>query len=140
MSLIRVVRRAATRNEDKPDSREVKQTKGTEKSKMKCSALCVTVITAFIAGVTWADLQTPVGVLANESLDRFGYTSRNPVPDEIWELKSPCMKVLQVVDGGVLVERIASAANTKNFYVKTSRTYADGDVFATGYYRATGTL
>ena len=107
---------------------------------MKCSTLCVTVMTAFIAGVTWADLQTPVGVLVNESLDRFGYTSRNPVPDEIWELKSPCMKVLQVVEGGVLVDRIASAANAKNFYVKTSRTYADGDVFATGYYRAAGTV
>lgn len=112
---------------------------------MKFNTLCVATLSAVMAGNVLAgspyDVQTPVGLLVNESLDGFGYSRRNPVVGEIWELASPSMKVLQVVDGGVLVERGAfPTPDAKSFFVKTMRVYADGDTLATGYYRAEGTI
>jgi hypothetical protein len=107
--------------------------------------LCAATLSVVVAGGALAsftyDIQTPVGLLVNESLDGFGYSRRNPVKGEIWELTSPSMKVLQVVDGGALVERSASSTpEAKPFFVKTMRAYADGDTLVTGYYRADGTV
>ena len=112
---------------------------------MKFNTLCVATLSAVVAGGVLAsspyDVQTPVGLLVNESLDGFGYSRRNPAVGEIWELASPSMRVFQVVDGGVLVERGAfPTPDAKRFFVKTSRVYADGDTLATGYYRAEGTI
>ena len=112
---------------------------------MKFNTLCVATLSAVMAGGVLAgspyDIQTPVGLLVNESLDGFGYSRRNPAVGEIWELASPSMRVLQVVDGGMLVERGAfPTPDAKNFFVKTTRVYADGDALATGYYRAAGTI
>lgn len=112
---------------------------------MKFNMLCAATLSVVVAGGALAsftyDIQTPVGLLVNESLDGFGYSRRNPVKGEIWELTSPSMKVLQVVDGGALVERSASSTpEAKPFFVKTMRVYADGDTLVTGYYRADGTV
>ena len=120
--------------------------KGDTEQEMKCTILCAITMSAFAAAEVAAaispyDIETPAGRLVNESLDGFGYSRRNPAVGEIWELASPSMKVLQVVDGGVLVTRGAfPTPDAKNFFVKTSRSYADGDILATGYYRAEGTI
>lgn len=112
---------------------------------MKFNMLCAATLSVVVAGGALAsftyDVQTPVGLLVNESLDGFGYSRRNPVKGEIWELTSPSMKVLQVMNGGALVERSASSTpEAKPFFVKTMRVYADGDTLVTGYYRADGTF
>ena len=112
---------------------------------MKFNTLCVATLSAIVTGSVLAyspyDVHTPVGLLVNESLDGFGYSMRKPSAGEIWELAAHSMRVLQVVDGGVLVERgDIPSPDAKCFFVKTSRIYADGDMLATGYYKAEGTI
>lgn len=115
---------------------------------MNCRILYMAAMSALAIGAAFAnspnDMRTPMGRLVNESLDGFGYTVRKPVEGEIWELCSSSITVCNVMPDGVLAMTRQSALDsslpTKTIFVKTSRTYADGDVLAIGYYRAIGTF
>ena len=90
-----------------------------------------------------ADAKQDVGRLVNTPLWQVSYVNDPPCKGEIWENNAPILTVLQVVNGGVLATKrqsmLDSEPRTKIIFVRTNRTYADGDVLANGYYRATGT-
>lgn len=105
---------------------------------MRQKILGLLAMATMLAGVAMADSLTPVDLL-----DTFGISDKKPVEGEIWELRSPSCKVVQVAQafGGVLATRrvVDQMRPQKNFFVKTKRSYADEDILATGYYRVEGT-
>ena len=120
---------------------------GERKTKMKRSCFCVaavSVITITAAFQSAADASQDVGRLVNAPLWQIARVIESPCVGEIWENNAPLLTVLQVIDGGVLATTRQSALDseprTKIIFVRTNRTYADGDALANGYYRATGTM
>ena len=114
---------------------------------MKRSCFCVaavSVITITAAFQSVADASQDVGRLVNAPLWQIARVIESPCVGEIWENNAPLLTVLQVIDGGVLATTRQSALDseprTKIIFVRTNRTYADGDALANGYYRATGTM
>ena len=112
---------------------------------MKSSSLCIVTMSFIVAGRILAgstadDVQTPFGLLVDEPLESFVYSMRNPKVGEIWELTTfGSMRILQVVDDGVLVEKNTfSTPPPRKFFVKTSHMYADGDILKKGYYKSIG--
>ncbi len=77
------------------------------------------------------------------TLHQVAFVRERPKEGEVWENNVPVITVRQVVEGGVLAETerssISPELGTRVFFVWTSRTYADGDKLATGFYRCTGT-
>lgn len=137
----------ATRNENKPSSPTVKLNEGNkERKRMKRSYIYVTAMVAMATMVPFqsgADAKQDVVRLVNAPLWQIARVIEPPREGEIWENNAPLLTVLQVVDDGVLATTRQSALDseprTKIIFVRTSRTYADGDVLANGYYRAIGT-
>ena len=120
---------------------------GERKTKMKRSCFyvaAVSVITITAAFQSAADASQDVGRLVNAPLWQIARVIESPCVGEIWENNAPLLTVLQVIDGGVLATTRQSALDseprTKIIFVRTNRTYADGDALANGYYRATGTM
>ena len=120
---------------------------GHKELKMKRSCFCVAAVSAITITAAFqsaADASQDVGRLVNAPLWQIARVIEPPCVGEIWENNAPLLTVLQVVDGGVLATTRQSALDseprTKIIFVRTNRTYADGDVLANGYYRATGTM
>lgn len=76
------------------------------------------------------------------TLHQIAFVRERPMEGEVWENNIPVITIRQVVEGGVLAETerssISPELGTRLFFVRTSRTYADGDKLATGFYRCTG--
>ena len=76
------------------------------------------------------------------TLHQIAFVRERPREGEVWENNIPVITVRQVVEGGVLAETerssISPELGTRLFFVRTSRTYADGDKLATGFYLCTG--
>lgn len=114
---------------------------------MKRNYFCAAVVSAITITAAFqssADAKQDVGCLVNAPLWQIARVIEPPCMGEIWENNAPLLTVLRVIDGGVLAttrqSTLDSEPRTKIIFVRTSRTYADGDVLANGYYRATGTM
>ena len=86
--------------------------------------------------------QEAVARIVNVPLWKLARVIEAPSPGEIWENTAPMLDVLQVIDGGVLVEtrmgESDSSGKTTVFFVRTSRQYADNDKLTLGFYMCTG--
>lgn len=136
----------ATRREEPPDLEPCNQRGREENQNEKKLLLCGgSVRHNNHCGISVAaDASQDVGRLVNAPLWQIARVIESPCVGEIWENNAPLLTVLQVIDGGVLATTRQSALDseprTKIIFVRTNRTYADGDALANGYYRATGTM